>query len=376
MTTPKYKLIDDIKESIIYTGSICNSRSPKVLAFLEQNPHLIDWRFLSQNPAAIGILEKNLDKIDWINFSSNPSGTSLLETNFDKIDFNWLSSNEGAKSLLERISPELLDWESLVSNPAASEILKSDYNRLKETLRVTNPMFVSEDEFEDEANQELYTLDPAIINSFPYNINWSRLCQDEKNLPLLEDYIFYLKRQPYWETIAMLNTKPWAVDFLYRNDLINWNYISANSAAVHIIRKHPSEVQDLIILNPNPEVKDIKESVKSRLTRDELKQVYSFKYYKEFDFDIEILREGWPYTLEYAYENSRGNKVYLFPNCIFKYPEFYEDILKFFDTHWSSIRRNFVLKSYFHPCYVEIVKKYPSVLCVFSDYDLLIEEVK
>ena len=270
-------------------------------------------------------------------------------------------------------------------------------------------MTVSEDEldeFEENVNKNLYTLDPAIINSFPYNIDWSRLCEDEKNLPLLEEYVFAIKNYIVDTDfdISILSTKPWAVEFLSRNiDLIEWSLFSINPAAADVLRKNPSKIDYWIILNPNPELNDIKEIIKKKLSDRELKELYNQMQWYDVDININILREAWPYILKRAHEKaviptytfnigeitvqqpgtiwnyaSKTSGTYTLPSCIFKYPEFYDDVLNYFETHWKSIPGTFVLKSYYDPCYIEIIKKYPSVLKfnIVTDYDLLIEEIK
>jgi hypothetical protein len=118
------------------------SRNPNAINFLETNPHLINWKYLSANPKAIHLLEPvSLDpkKISWRQLSKNPNGIHLLEKMLKQnpnllaaIDWYHLSQNPGAIHLLETVAldTDKIHGEGLAMNPNPNCIqLFEKYNK-------------------------------------------------------------------------------------------------------------------------------------------------------------------------------------------------------------------------------------------------------
>ena len=126
-----------------------NCNIPNIIPFLEKNPELIDWYYLSENPNASSLLEKNQEKLDsyhwrlisrynnniefleknidhlkWNALSTNPHAVSLLEKNLDKIEWNWLCSNENAVHLIEENFNKITNYSSLVRNSEAIHLIE------------------------------------------------------------------------------------------------------------------------------------------------------------------------------------------------------------------------------------------------------------
>jgi hypothetical protein len=108
---------------------ISYNRSPSAIAYLTNNPSIINWRMLSSNPSAIHLLEANPDKIHWDILSGNPSAIHLLEANPDKIYWKALSANPSAIHLLCD-NPDKIDWTYLSINPSAIPILELNTDKI------------------------------------------------------------------------------------------------------------------------------------------------------------------------------------------------------------------------------------------------------
>ena len=177
------------------------SENPYSVFHLEQEPssHLY-WMFLYDNPNATYLIEQNPEKVDWEYFMSfaefNPSCIHLIEQHIDKVDWHWLSGNPYAVDILEK-NKNKIDWMALCTNPN---------------------------------NKVLEWIEKLDILSFERNE------QCIKNL--------------------CSNTNPNALELLQRfvpdPERWDWNRLSSNPSAIHLLHQHPSKINGhCIVINPN-----------------------------------------------------------------------------------------------------------------------------
>jgi len=162
-------MIEKFKNKISSEGISLNT-NPLTIKYLEDNPKLINWNYLSANPDAINIIKKNKDLISWSSLSMNNCAYKLLKENQDKIDWynicyndnpkvvsdiidknldkdiSWtiLSKNNTDKAieiLLREENKNKIDWEffSANSNNKAIDILKENKNKIDFEYLVANP---------------------------------------------------------------------------------------------------------------------------------------------------------------------------------------------------------------------------------------------
>lgn len=225
------------------------SSNINAIDFLIENPHLINWRYLSENPKAIQLLEEKFkeeeklskeelasipdnEKIDWRNLSGNPEATELIKAKYMK---EQLSPEETtALKIFER-----LDWRNLSANPCALEILSLPENRYRidwvqlsrnpnpdaEVLlgapeniqgKVWNPIPLTRDAVDLQGK----TADQDDIGYVNSKIRgWSNLSLDPTAIKLL------IKRIAYEEALPKDELKK-----IIRINKINWNFITRNPA--------------------------------------------------------------------------------------------------------------------------------------------------
>lgn len=225
------------------------SSNINAIDFLIENPHLINWRYLSENPKAIQLLEVKFkeegklskeelamvpdnEKIDWRNLSGNPEATELIKAKYMK---EQLSPEETtALKIFER-----LDWRNLSANPCALEILSLPENRYRidwvqlsrnpnpdaEVLlgareniqgKVWNPIQLTRDAV-DLQGKTAEQDDIGYVNSKIRG--WSNLSLDPTAIKLL------IKRIAHEEALPKDELKK-----IIRINKINWNFITQNPA--------------------------------------------------------------------------------------------------------------------------------------------------
>jgi hypothetical protein len=276
-----YTLRDWIPEEKLDIKTLCQSHHPAAIAILEK--HLdssqIDWTYLSRNPAAIHIIEQNLDKVDWEHLSTNHAAIHILSKNLDRIDWTRLSGNVAAISLLEQ-HIERINWHCLSSNVVAISLLekhidKIDWSALSENENAL-PLLLDNPE---KINWNLLSLNPSALTVLRQNedkINWWNLvcCNpNDARYPMLEKYWIKTKDQITRQdqildqnTWWMICRNPKAIRFIEKHEhLANWQALSTNCAAIHLIEKNVDGRVDWDTLSYNPAALHLLEKNQDRI---------------------------------------------------------------------------------------------------------------
>jgi len=84
---------------------------------------------LSFNQCAVYYLEDNPDLINWSYMSRNPSGIEILKNNKHKINWSWITSNENAKDIIESYIEPLYYFEkkSIIKNSCMIDFIEKYY---------------------------------------------------------------------------------------------------------------------------------------------------------------------------------------------------------------------------------------------------------
>lgn len=156
------------------------STNPKAVPFLEKNPHLIHWRYLSGNSEARDLL-KTADpkKLDWWRISDNSGAIELIEKELlepdSRVDWWNLSSNPGAIKILEK-NPDKIDWGRLSFNPNGIDLIRT---------KMLNPNFgLNETELYYSSlwvNQNALDL----LREFRIKPDWEKLCYNPNGIDML-----------------------------------------------------------------------------------------------------------------------------------------------------------------------------------------------
>jgi hypothetical protein len=121
---------EDIFEEVYYKVLSCN-RSYEAIDYLENNPQIIYWDWLSENPYAIDILLKNQDRINWGSFNKNPH----------------------PKAVELIIEQNKIIWETFLTNPTAIEIIKRNKDMITSAIWENPEIF--EIDYEAMAKQRM-----------------------------------------------------------------------------------------------------------------------------------------------------------------------------------------------------------------------------
>ena len=101
----------DIFEEVYYKVLSCN-KSYEAIDYLENNPQIIHWDWLSENPYAIDILLENQERINWASFNKNPHPKAV-----DLI-----------------IEKNRIIWGTFLTNPTAIEIIKRNKDMITSAI--------------------------------------------------------------------------------------------------------------------------------------------------------------------------------------------------------------------------------------------------
>ena len=285
------------------------SSYPEAFELLKQNPNNINWSLLSANPApgAIKLLKQNLQNIVWSKLSLNPSleAIELLKQYPDKINWNKLSLNcsQEAIQILEKYPEQIkTNWVRLHRNRtlAAMKLLKQMSKSIRKEIQwdiiyeklppptieflLENKDSIEEVYFvmiSDKLSTKTFPQAFELMKQMPELIDWYRLSENPapgaieilKNNPDEIDWYalssnpspaaFDLLKQKldqnidpdeiHWNEISS-HQSPEAIKFLEENpDKIEWGRLSANPAAIEILRKNQSEIQwKWLSSNPSP----------------------------------------------------------------------------------------------------------------------------
>lgn len=96
--------------------------NPEVISYLEKNPDMIDWPYLSENPAAVETLKKNKHCIHWkkICLNPHPQAMEMIKEHYAHYLKRW--KEKGIRTPTDMV----LSWENLSKNPNAVEFLKEN----------------------------------------------------------------------------------------------------------------------------------------------------------------------------------------------------------------------------------------------------------
>ncbi len=193
--------------------------------------------------------------LDWIdetklNFgalSSNPSAICYLEKNPDKIVWNMLSLNPLAIHLLEQ-NPDKICWNLLSKNPNAIHLLEKNRGRIVflSLSHNTNPKIMSliQEYLDDNQN-----FGKKIFGKCIDYIDWNYLSSNPSAIHLLENT---LKKYPKKINWSYLSENPSAIHMLEQNpDKINWKFLSKNPSAIHLLEQNKDKI-DWNWLSSNP----------------------------------------------------------------------------------------------------------------------------
>ncbi len=226
------------------------SSNPYAISIIEENLDKVDWSELSKNPNAINIIEKNLDKVDWYYLSINPNAKHIIENNLDKIEKYWtiMSLKSNNIELLEK-NLDKIDWEHLSLNRHAKLILeknldKIDWSTIHENLGAID---IIEKNVEKLQYFLFLKVCPITINIYKKNIHRvgnSMLCRH----PEFIDYINIDKIN--WDNLSL---NPAAIHILEKNlKKINWRNLSKNPGAIDLLNENLDKLYwSELFENPN-----------------------------------------------------------------------------------------------------------------------------
>jgi len=236
-------LLLDLNTIEIILSLYWNSFSKKKTLINWINIKKLDWDMLSINPNAIDLLKENKDKINWKYLSINPNAIDLLKENKDKINWYNLSSNPNAIELLKE-NKDKINYRKLVFNENAIELIK---DKIKEEQKLTEEQYNNLDYTNKICFDNLSTNTNAIglLKKHIDKIHWTLLSRNKNAIDLLiskrleeiannYDIIEYEPKMQLSKHLLSTNIN--AINILNQDhDIINWEYISQNNNAIHII---------------------------------------------------------------------------------------------------------------------------------------------
>lgn len=158
----------------------------EAIELLRKHDKKVNWRLLSanSNSHAVDWLLENQDKINWdfLNANTNKKALSLLEQNRDKINMYFLCTNKNAIYLIEEYFHKI-DWPELCFNENAISIIEANMDMVLEmewlaenpnaihllfTLN-TEAMKTSNKDFREELCK--YVFEPARLQRYADNVS-------------------------------------------------------------------------------------------------------------------------------------------------------------------------------------------------------------
>jgi hypothetical protein len=259
------------------------SMNPNAIQYLEKNPDVIDWVFLTENPNCVSILEQNLDKMvemRWYDLFKYATSIFTIEKYLNTIppaESYWsaLSGNPVAMQILKK-NPDKISIRHLCFNthPDAIKILEENYDKINWNILCSNPSAISliERRLSEPYIQEVYFLD--FRSERPYkNINWDTLAENpnalhileqnkdkigynglcnnpniavflERNPDVLEDIIrlFPSNKQCFWYNLSK-NPAPGVMEIFEKHpDKIHWAYFTENPSAIELLEQNQDKI--------------------------------------------------------------------------------------------------------------------------------------
>ena len=218
-------------EFIKFKKGICLrglSRNPNPIAvhFLEHNPNIIDWDYVSEyrNKALNQLIEQNINKINWPIFSQY-APQEIVEKNLDKVVWKYLSANENAGKILEKNLDKNINWELISLNQGAIDIIENELFEKKENFILKN----------------FFNLKNKV-----HRIHWVQLSSNPSAIHILKNNI----NKIYWSFFCDIEN-PEVVKIIEENiDKINndmniedcWYHISKNKYAIHLLEKYSEKI--------------------------------------------------------------------------------------------------------------------------------------
>jgi hypothetical protein len=235
------RIKDNINKDIIDWKWLSNQ--PHLIDIIEQHlEDYVDWFSLASNPGAAHIIERNLDKIEFSLLASNPNAISIIEKKLDKYNFN--------------IDDEDKDfWDNLSANPNAYSILKDNICNINWEILASNPnvIFIFTN-LMIEKNKLIYnylnnldyndTIDISFINklfNFDEDNFIDKLSSNPNAILLIEKNLDKINR---YDLVANLN----ACHLIKKMDIIYWCNLSPNPNAINLIENKINDEST----NPNP----------------------------------------------------------------------------------------------------------------------------
>ena len=292
------RIKDNINKDIINWRLF--STQPQFIDIIEQHlDDYVDWFSLALNPNAMHIIEKNLNRIEFSVLACNPNAISIIEKNLDQYNFNindeefWdnLSANPNAYEILKNNIGKI-NWEILASNPNVIYIFTNlmieknrliyyylnnlDENDIIDISFINNLFNYDEENFIDKLSSNPYAIPliernlekiswyDLVANLNAYHIikknidkfNWSNLSSNPNAINLIEDKINDEITNPC-KKIKLFHNDPYLfgnthLELLYPWNNIDWDKLSSNIKAVHILEKNLHKINwNNLSLNSN-----------------------------------------------------------------------------------------------------------------------------
>jgi len=279
------------------------------------DPSRIEWYELSENPhpQAIAMLEQHPNKIKWFNLSKNPSAIHILEKNLQNTCRTNILLNPSAKCLGEKYKERLDYWKYLCEYANYHQI-RSIEDHISEV---------------DEVVDLVKSVNTQRANSTPVYVY----------VPM-----YVPTSHVNWNTLSM---NPYAIHILEKNmDKIDWLHVSINpsSRALHLLEQHPENIRwKHLCSNKNKLARHLLETYPENICWKQLSL-------NESSWAIEFL-ERHPDKIEWSFlsKNSHPHAIALLE----KHPD---------KIDWIYLSRNT------HPRAVEILEQHPERIawCFFS----------
>jgi hypothetical protein len=245
--------------------------NPQLIAYLQANPKMIDWEYLSSNLNAIEFLKQNKPRIDWkqICLNPHPEAIQMIKNHHEHYLLRWEEKRR-------RIPYDvMLSWSNLSQNTGAVKFL--------EKYPENDLWFIQQPPYDPNENDYDYAGNPYFENLYPdYQINWSYLAKNSSAMDVLEENPEHIE----WSYLSS-NTSDRAIDLLYENpdkidwywlsqnpsamdlieanlDLVNWRQLCKNPNAVELLAEHSIEI-DWPYLSSNPNAIWLLEQYRSKL---------------------------------------------------------------------------------------------------------------
>lgn len=231
----------------------CSKLSSNINAieFLERNPKMIDWFYMSKNENAI-LTNQNIDKIcrstvccnknaieiiikimneypnelnfEFLSINTHPDAIQLLEQNLFYKRMPYLSCNTAAVHIL-KIYPALIDWVMLSSNthPDAIQLIEQNLDKICWHTLSSNPSAVH------------------ILLKYPEKIIWFTFSSNSN--PSAVKLLIENLDKINWSTFSS-NTHPDAIRILEQNiHKADLQLLAGNVNALHVIINKSKDIE-------------------------------------------------------------------------------------------------------------------------------------